>query len=178
MDHRAMMRSVALAAALAFSSGCSSTGTAIGQLEAPGGGKQVVTLIWKSEALDPARGQISGTLPDGRHFSGRYFEVIKTAPADVYAGAWEGWTPYWPEWRAPWYSGQPRHSEFGAFDWPAFVEIYTGHVVANLHSDDNKQLLRCRFSIAKPLDGPEGGGRGDCQLSSGERIDDVVLAPS
>jgi hypothetical protein len=166
-------RRLGLLAALAFSVACSSTGTAVGELETPQGEEHAVTLTWKSDALDPARGRISGTLPDGTHYSGRYFEVVKTAAADTYGPAWEGWSPYWPEWGAPWHDGSVEE-----WDWPTFVEIYTGRVIANLQSDDHKQRLRCRFTITEPFDGLRGGGTGDCQLSNGESVVDVVLAPS
>lgn len=160
------------ATTLALSFGCSSEGTAVGEMRDPSGREQLVTLTWKSDAIDPARGAIFGTLPDGTHYSGRYFEVVKTAPAELYGPVWEGWNPYWPEWRAPWYDGP-----VGETDWPAFAEIYTGRVIANLSSDDGKQRLRCRFTVTEPFNGPRRGGQGDCELSNGERIENVVLAP-
>jgi hypothetical protein len=150
---------------------CSTTGTAVGELKEPGGGQESVTLVWKSDASDPDRGRISGSLPDGTHFAGRYFEVIHTASTDTYAPAWDGWSPYWSEWAAPWSS---EHVE--AYDWPAFVRVYTGKVIANLSSDDHAKRLRCRFTIQDPRAGLVGGGSGDCQVSTGEEIAQVVVA--
>jgi hypothetical protein len=151
---------------------CSTTGTAVGELEQPGSKREeAVTFVWKSDASDPDRGKISGTLPDGTHYSGRYFEVVKTAEADIYGAAWDGWRPYWSGWHPGWYSG-PRAD----FDWPTFVEIYTGRVIANLKSDDQKVQLRCRFAIDNPRAGLIGGGTGDCQLSNGAAIDHVIVA--
>ncbi|MEI9952258.1 MAG: hypothetical protein WDO74_25535 [Pseudomonadota bacterium] len=150
--------------------GCASSGTAVGELKEPTGEKEV-TLLWKSEALNPQRGSISGKLPDGTHYSGRYFEVVKAAAEDVYGPAWDGWDPYWSGWYPSWYGGPVDD-----LDWPGFVTIYTGRVIANLKSDDDKSRLRCRFTIADPNAGLKGGGVGQCQLSNGQAISDVVLA--
>lgn len=160
----------------AFCSACSTTGTAVGRLEQPeqpAGKGNAVTFVWRSDAANPERGTISGTLPDGSHYAGRYFEVVKTADADVYGPAWVGWRPYWPGWRMGWYSGPVRD-----LDWPGFVTIYTGKVIANMKSDDDASRLRCRFRIDDPRAGLVHGGHGDCQLSNGQTIDHVVVAPS
>jgi hypothetical protein len=157
-------------AALPFALGaCATTGTASGELKEPTGSQEPVTLSWKSDATDPDRGRIAGTLADGVHYSGKYFEVIKTVDEDVYGPAWDGWRPYWPGW------GTPTNYEYG---WRRFLEIYTGRVIANLRSDDGKVRLRCRFTIEKPLEGLKGGGSGDCQLSNGESIKNVDLSAS
>jgi len=53
--------SIALVVACAA---CSTTGTAVGELEQPGSKREeAVTFVWKSDASDPDRGKISGTLP-------------------------------------------------------------------------------------------------------------------
>jgi hypothetical protein len=154
---------------------CSTTGTAVGELEQPASksAREAVTLVWKSDRAEPLRGSISGTLPDGTRYSGRYFEVVRTADARIYAPAWEGWSPYWSGWLVPGYAGPMRE-----LDWAGFAEIYTGHVIANLKTADPNQRMRCRFNIDRPREGLLGGGVGDCQLSNGERIEHVVLAPS
>jgi hypothetical protein len=154
-------------------SACSTTGTAVGMLEQPTGKGDDVTLVWKSDAANPDRGTISGTLPDGTHYAGRYFEVLKTAQADVYGPAWVGWRPYWSGWRMGWYSGPVRD-----LDWPGFVTIYTGRVIANLKSDDDASRLRCRFHLDDARAGLAHGGHGECQLSSGQTIDNVIVASS
>lgn len=163
-------RAAVLALPLAFAA-CATTGTAVGELRQSAGKETPVAFVWKSDAIAPERGKISGTLPDGSHYSGRYFEVVKTAKADLYLPAWAGWRPYWAGWRTPWFE------PVGELDWNGFVEIYTGRVIANMTSDSG-QHLRCRFKIAKPVAGLKGGGSGDCQLESGETIDHVVLASS
>jgi hypothetical protein len=147
---------------------CSTTGTAVGRLEQPDNKAEAVTFVWKSDAAYPDRGKISGTLPDGSHYSGRYFEVIETAQADVYAPAWEGWKPYWSGWRTGWYAGPGQELDFRGF-----VGIYTGRVIANMKSDSDATHLRCRFQINDPRAGLVHGGRGDCQLANGQTIDDA-----
>ncbi|HTV19822.1 MAG TPA: hypothetical protein VMG12_14150 [Polyangiaceae bacterium] len=154
-----------------FCSACSTTGTAVGRLEQPTGPGNAVTLVWKSDAANPDRGTISGTLPDGSHYAGRYFEVLKTADADIYGPAWVGWRPYWSGWRMGWYSGPVRD-----LDWPGFVTIYTGRVIANMKSDDDQGRLRCRFRLDDPRAGLVHGGHGECQLSNGQTIDHVIVA--
>ena len=64
-----------------------------------------------------------------------------------------------------------------ASDGPSLFGSSTGRVVANLESDDHKQRLRCRFSLNEPTAGLEGGGHGDCQLSTGEIIENVDVGP-
>ena len=157
----------------ALCAACSTTGTAVGRLEEPTGNAESVTLVWKSDASAPDRGVISGTLPDGTHYSGRYYEVVKTAAANVYVDAWGGWPRYWSAWRAGWYPGLLHE-----LDWPGFVDIYTGRVIANLKSDDAGSRLRCRFQIDDPLAGLSHGGHGECQLSNGESIDHVAVTSS
>ena len=152
--------------------GCATTGTAVGELERPATkGEEAVTMVWKSAASDPDRGTISGTLPDGTHYSGQYFEVIKTAEAALYEPAWEGWARYWPGWEAPW----PHHKRSDP-DWTGFIEIYTGRVIANMKSDDGQVRVRCRFTISEPREGLKGGGNGSCQMSNGDTIDHVTLS--
>ena len=146
---------------------CATTGTAVGELSGPGSQAQPVTLVWKSNASSPEQGSISGTLADGAHYSGRYFEVVKTIDEGVYGPAWVGWSPYWSDWGLA--------ASYG-YDWPRFAEIYTGRVIANLKSDQGNGRVRCRFTLQRPEEGLSGGGSGECQLSSGQSIQHVVLA--
>ena len=122
----------------------------------------MVTMYWKSEPGDPTRGTMVGMLPDGTWYAGRYFEVVATTA--TYGYPWVGWGPYWEDWGA--YGG----------GWPQLVQIYTGHVIAELRAEDPSKALQCRFVVARPVDGPAGGGVGECRLSDGRMIRDVVLA--
>ena len=151
--------------------GCATTGTATGELKNPATKEEEpVALVWKSEADHPERGEISGTLPSGKHYSGHYFEVMDQADLAIYAPAWEGWDVYWAGW--PWQGS--AYIE----DWPGFVRIYSGKVIANMHADSGEGWLRCRFNIDEPTEGLVDGGNGECQLSDGETIQHVVLRPS
>lgn len=154
---------VALPVAL---SGCTTEGTAIGEVESPAGQSEgTATLMWESDFADPVSGTISGTLPDGRYYTGRYYEITSTADEGDYADAWNGWGDYWADWPGDYgYAG----------DWNEFVTIYSGRVIANLQATDGK-MLRCRFTLAKPEDGLNGGGSGECQGSDGQKISNVVL---
>jgi hypothetical protein len=63
-------------------------------------------------------------------------------------------------------------------DWHGFARIYTGRVIANLKSDDGQSRMRCRFIASDARAGLSAGASGDCELSSGESIEQVVAAPS
>lgn len=160
----------ALLAALPLAiAGCTTEGTAIGDVESPAGQTQgSATFVWESDFADPVSGTISGTLPNGKSYSGRYYEIVRTATEGDYEGAWDGWdSDYWADW--------PSDDGYVADDWPGFVNIYTGRVIANLQSEDGQDRLRCRFTLADPTEGLAGGGSGECQGSDGEKITDVVL---
>jgi hypothetical protein len=168
-----MKRSLGLGVMLAIAplalASCGSKGAAVGALTTPSGESEgTVTLVWKSDALAPERGEISGTLPDGTPYKGRYFEVTETAEPDLYAPAWEGWQPYWSEW--------PMDGEVDNMDWSQFARTYNGTVIANLVATDGKSRIRCRFIIDTPATGLAGGSNGQCQTSGGESISDVGLA--
>ena len=98
---------------------CASSGTATGVLESPADVPEAaVTLVWKSEAADPSRGTIDGTLPNGMQYHGHYYEVVEEAASEIYEDAWDGWEPYWADWSVPWYDGS-----VDGIGWPEFVRI-------------------------------------------------------
>jgi hypothetical protein len=148
--------------------GCSTTGEMVGQLQEPNAKQEPVVLVWQSSVDTPLTGKISGTLPNNVHYAGKYFEVVQTAPVDIYQPLWDGWAPYWSAWPPPGYADD-------SLDAQGFMRVYTGKVVANLHSDDSNQSLRCRFTLESPRRGLAGGGNGDCQLSNGEKISHAKL---
>lgn len=170
-SNHALYRRASVAIVLVAGTSCTTKGTAVGVAESPTSQEgEPVMFVWKSDVDNPVEGKISGTLPDGVHYSGRYFEVMKDVPAEAYSPAWEGWaTPYWPDWDAEWATMPPPPVDF-----PTFVAIYSGRVIANLVSDDGEKRLRCRFSLEIPEEGLAGGGVGECQGSGGEEIDHVV----
>ena len=148
---------------------CTSSGTAVGELHEGSAQPRTVTLTWKADAAAPERGEMSGNLPDGKHYRGRYYEVMQDVPAEVYSGAWGGAEPYWPDW--PVTSTPPQRE-----DWATFAAAYTGMAIATLASDDGSSTIRCRFTVTEPTAGLVRGGHGDCKLSSGAIIQNVVLS--
>jgi len=168
-------RAAILTAALMLSSlvahGCGSAGTGTGVLVEPSGVEQRVVFDWESPGLDPTKGRISTTLPDGTTFRGRYFEITQTVQQNTLAPLWVGWGTYWPNWGVPWGGyGYPDGS------YSSFTRVYSGRVVATLESPSGKRM-RCRFTLAEPTQGLAGGGEGDCQLRDGTSIEDAVLGP-
>ena len=156
------MRVLVLAAGLALSvTGCGSSGYGGGRLASPGkpGDGGAVTFRWSAGA-DTTRGPIVAVLPDGRRFDGRFMQITSTTVGEDYGAfraAWAG-----PMYGAGWGYG-PYYD-----DW-SFVRHYSGQVVAQLRGPAG-ELMRCQFVLADPVDGPESGGVGDCELSTGERV--------
>ena len=159
-----------LATATSILAGCSTSGTAEGALipaqppfatdeRQPVAGLDSADVVfsWESSTLNPLRGDINTTLPDGRTFSGTYFQVTQTVSERDFGPMWEGWGPYW-----------------GYDDFDGYVVFYSGRVVANLKSPDGERM-RCQFVLAEPTDGLAGGGEGSCLLHDGTRIANVVL---
>jgi hypothetical protein len=71
---------------------------------------------------------------------------------------WAGWYPSWVGW--PYWGPEPQI---------AFITHYTGQVVSNLEGP-NGQRMRCHFQLLRSSAGMKGGGKGECQLPSGETI--------
>lgn len=139
--------------------GCATSGGGTGTLETgKREGSEPVVFQW-SAAPDATHGTIEAELADGRDFSGQFLQVTsETEGTDL--------EPYWGGmWGGPWY---------GMADDTAFVREYTGRVIAQLRGPDGEHM-RCHFQLADPEAGPQSGGMGDCELSTGERIEDVTL---
>ncbi len=182
MNSTTMMKSLGLCTLTMLAVGCSTTGTAVGDLEEPStetatGAPEATTtesatLVWRSDGGKPTQGKIWGTLPDGTEYTGRYSEIVETVPEGQTAYLWTDWSPYWPDWEPLWNYDVSE----GVDGWRTFLTIYTGRVVASLRSADQKTRMRCRFELTKPKDGLAGGGRGDCQLSNGEELEHIRLS--
>jgi hypothetical protein len=56
----------------------------------------------------------------------------------------------------------------------AFITQYSGKVLAHLRAPSGEKM-RCQFVLKRPEAGLDGGGTGDCQLSTGEDIFGVEL---
>lgn len=138
---------------------------AVGEPTSPPAPKhEDVLFTW--ESLDESyAGRIAATLPDGERFKGRFHEIVTTIPIARYddfygwwyAGPWVG-----PSWR--WGGVWPYYDSV-----EEFVSHYTGTVVARLTGSRGHQM-RCHFELDDRYGGMKAGGKGECQLSTGERI--------
>ena len=147
---------------VALAAGCTTMGTGTGSTLS---GADPVTFNWKSE------GGVSGTMdaaaPDGKSYSGQFFQITKNTTVDSLGPLWVGW-------------GDGFHRGFrrgfGGFGWndwdagPSFITSYTGRVVANLGAPGGEHM-RCKFQLARPASGMAGGGSGKCQMPDGKTID-------
>lgn len=123
-----------------------------------------VGFRWRSDT-GSLSGEIETTMPTGETFRGRFHEITRTTQvAEIndfystwYGDPWIGpswyWGDMWP------YYGTPEE----------YLTSYTGRVVATLTSPSGARM-RCRFNLDDPDRGMKGGGTGECQLSTGERI--------
>ncbi len=159
-----------LGASLALA--CATTGTATGELHDTSAAQKPtsVTFIWKADAETPERGSIQGNLPDGKHYAGRYYEVAENVPEQVYANAWGGSEPYWPDWPVT----SPKRAD--KMNWDTFAATYTGRVIATLSPNADGPTIRCRFNLNAPSAGLARGGTGECKLSDGQTIENVVVS--
>jgi hypothetical protein len=166
MNTRTLVASlVALAA-----SACATSGIAVGDLhDGNSQNPQLVKFVWKADAHSPERGSIWSDMPDGKHYAGRYYEVMENVPEQVYAGAWGGAEPYWPDWPVV----SPKASDKA--NWNTFAAAYTGLAIATLTATAGDQVIRCRFNVKSPTAGLVRGGNGECKLSDGSTIQNVVL---
>lgn len=141
--------------------GCATSGLGEGHVEAPGKpeAEGEAQFSWRADA-DATRGTIRAVLPDGRVFSGQFMQVTSTTVAQDLGPYWGG--PY------TWGYGGPY------YDYSTFVRHYSGRVIAQLDGPSG-EVMRCRFLLARPEDGPQSGGVGDCELSSGEHIEYATL---
>ena len=90
-------------------------------------------------------GQITGTLPSGESFSGRFVQVTSTSAVDSIGPTWSSWgSPMWSDWGPfgeTWIGGP--------VDVTTFRTNYTGKVVATLFGDRGT-VMRCRFRLVNP----------------------------
>jgi hypothetical protein len=147
---------------------CSTTGIAVGDLHQGNDPVKLVKFNWKADASMPERGSIWGDMPDGKHYTGRYYEVMENVPEQVYSSAWGGAEPYWPDWPVT----SPARADKS--NWNTFAAQYTGRVIATLTADAASSI-RCRFVVNSPSVGLARGGNGECKLSGGATIQNVVL---
>lgn len=151
--------------------GCSHEGGGAGTLEKPpasptSGSESAgpVSFEWKSGA-DASRGTIEAVAADGRMFEGTFLQPSYVVRQDDYGPYWDAWSSMNWGVGAPWYAGSEDE----------FITAYGGKALAHLTSPDGTRM-RCTFVLREPVHGMAGGGEGDCQLSTNERIFHAVLA--
>ncbi|HET6535601.1 MAG TPA: hypothetical protein VFG41_05405 [Sphingomicrobium sp.] len=152
---------VSLAAIAA--AGCTTTGIGTGQSAQ---GNVGVSFNWTESVA--SRGNMVARLTDGRVFQGPYFQITSQARLPYYDPLWYGWGPGWG-WHRPWGAWGSGWGGWGPWG-PSgdIVTQYSGQVLANLQGPGG--FMRCRFSLARPTIGLDGGGAGQCQLPDGSII--------
>jgi hypothetical protein len=118
---------------------------------------------WRS-GPDSSQGEIAAVSTDGRTFNGSFLQPTNTVTASDYVPYWNAWTS--ASWGAarPWYDGPEDE----------FIRAYGGRALARLTGDDGTRM-RCTFVLRNPVSGMAGGGEGDCQLSTNEKVFHAVL---
>jgi hypothetical protein len=157
VTHRIVKLGLPLLVMLA-AAGCTTMGVGTG---ATLSGADPVSFSWKQSGS--VSGTMDATAPDGKTYSGQFFQVTKDTRVDSLDPLWVGWGRGW---RGGW-------GGFGWRDWnsgPTFITHYTGRVVANLGAPSGEHM-RCKFQLAHPSSGMAGGGRGQCQMPDGKTID-------
>jgi hypothetical protein len=158
------------ALALLAIAGCSHEGSGSGTLEKPVAGSTsgseaggAIDFNWHSGA-DGSRGNIEAVAQDGRTFEGTYVQPSAVMRTDDFTPYWDAWSNMSWGVAAPWYVGSQDE----------FITSYSGKALAHLTSADGTRM-RCTFVLREPVSGLAGGGEGDCQLSTNERVFHAVL---
>ncbi len=166
MTHAFPFRFLLLALLLgATHAACTAGGPIRAQVAGPGGGA-AVTMQYRTERFGE-NGTLTATLPDGQRYSGRYLQVTSDTDAMSLDPFWGAWDIGWAGW-GPWEDDEPNWV-VGA-DIPTFIRNYSGKVIALLIGDRGGHM-RCRFHLADPSRGMEGGGLGQCETNTGTKID-------
>jgi hypothetical protein len=153
------MRTVkfALVLSAALLSACATVSTGTGYGTNRSSGSKEIQFEWRS------RNNLEGTLtaiqPDGRRFTGPYFQITSETRIDRLHPIWAGWDNPWLGWRH--WSVEPSQE---------FIRHYSGRVLANLEASDGARM-RCRLRLLTPSAGMRGGAEGRCQVPDGRRID-------
>lgn len=142
--------------------GCATSGMGTGQLQSPAkpDSEGPVSFRWRT-GMNTSEGDISAVLPDGREFSGRFMQVTSATVSQHL----DAWSPV----GAPYYGGGRGGAYWEPVDATSFATYYSGRIIAQLQGPDG-EAIRCMFVLEDPVAGPQSGGLGDCQLSTGERI--------
>lgn len=148
----------------AMMAGCTASGPITAHMIKPDSGA-AVAMSYRSQRFTN-NGTMTATTPDGQQYTGPYLQVTSDTTGemmDPYWGGWgtgwDGWTP-WSDDYGPWIAGA---------DVPTVLRNYSGKVIASLSGNRGGQM-RCRFRLADPEEGMSGGGLGECETATGDRI--------
>ncbi len=164
-----LIRTFATAGSFALLAACSTHGTGTGDVASPAEvgaerGEKPVSFEWASDGASVTSGTMSANVPGHGYFKGQYLQINSetdvNAMGDMYGDYWD---PGWDAWDG-----------WGPDAGDAFVSNYSGKLVATLKNEAGG-TMRCRFNLAQPDEGPEGGGMGECQLSDGTQITGATL---
>lgn len=134
--------------------GCGTTGTMLGQVSGSGASPRPVTLSYETHRTGDS-GTLAVALPGGESFTG---PLTRLRTAGTVAGS-------------PGINLDVSAIEWGqAADQWTFRRDDSDKMVALLQGDHG-HVMRCQFTLLYPPGGLRNGGTGECQASSGERID-------
>jgi len=132
----------------------------------PGGRSQEVPFSFEAE--NSKTGMMFTTLgKGGEHFRGFYVRVEQSTKGYLVTEVYNGWSS--PEWEV-WQHDPDGNWTATAKSFGDFAHFYTGKVVATLNGSE-KHSMRCRFTLANPQASLLRGGKGECQVSDGGRVD-------
>ncbi len=136
---------------------CKSTGQGQGESRT---GDVTVSFMWEQSGPSSGTLRASVSKPGGAQeiYEGKFYQITRDSRIETLGPLWDPWYPRWGGWA--YWGPQPEE---------AFVEHYSGHVVANL-AGPNGQRMRCQFQLNRSGEGMKGGGQGECQLPSGQTI--------
>ena len=150
-----------------LSSGCASSGVINARLEIPGQTSATpIQMEYTTERFGDG-GTMTAKLPSGETFKGRYLQITSASSGDTLGTPWGGWGPwgaYWTDW------GPYGTAWVGGMDYASFVQNYSGKLIATLFGNRG-DTMRCRFRLANPVDGITSGGVGECETSTGDKIE-------
>ena len=158
VNFRPLRRSLILVCLVAcMATACKSTGTGEGRTAK---GDVQVSFQWEQSTRTSGTLRASLASPNGEleTYTGKFFQITRESQLQTLSPLWDPWYPAWVGWR--YWGPEPE---------TAFITHYTGHVVANLEGPRNKRM-RCEFQLIDASAGMKAGGKGECQLASGETI--------
>jgi hypothetical protein len=136
------------------------TGILPGKLTEKDGESYSVTLGWESNGTVHDMGDMMLTLPNAERFRGSFVRIstgVKYGPSMSLYNVWNSYSTWGGGWGMP----------FGSYgEW---TRAYSGKVLGSLSSQEGG-LIRCKFEVTDAQVGFISGGTGECQTSTGGKI--------